>query len=138
MVDLFGGTGNPEGPVWRESRGAPCRQGAGGVASLPCPRETAAEKEVSELLPQGNRRYAETEVEKGGAVVSPPSVERGEGQRADGQMTARRRGSGRRSRARKGVWVSGVTADTKKKEPPAVALSKPDASVDRVGSRACV
>ena len=105
---------------------------------MPCPRETAVEKGVSEPSPHGNRRNDKGEVEGGGTVVSPPSVEQGEGQRADGQMTGRRRGSGRRSKARKGIWVSGVTADAEKKEPPAVGLLKPDAFVGRVGSGACV
>ena len=39
MANLFGRDRKPEGPAWGESRGAPCRQGAGDVAGLPCPRE---------------------------------------------------------------------------------------------------
>src|SRR6516225_6146209 len=66
---FLGGTGNPEGPAWRESRGAPCRQGAGDVASLPCPRETAAEKEVSEPAPHGDRRSVRHGAKNAGAVV---------------------------------------------------------------------
>jgi hypothetical protein len=46
------------------SRGALRRQGAGDVASLSCPRETAVENGVSELRPNGNRRDARPEVEK--------------------------------------------------------------------------
>ena len=60
-------SGNPEGRAWQESRGAPCRQGAGDVANLPCLRETAVEKEVSELHSNGNRRDATREVEKAAA-----------------------------------------------------------------------
>ena len=138
MANLFGRDRKPGGSrvAGKQRSAAPpgrrrCRQPA-------VPARTAAEKGVSEPSPHGNRRNDEGEVEKGGAVVSPPSVEQGEGQRADGQMTGRRRGSGRRLRVRKGVWVSGVTADTEKKEPPAVGLSKPDASVGRVGREACV
>ena len=64
MANLFGRDRKPEGPAWRESRGAPRRQGAGDIAGLPCPRETAVEKEVSEPRPNGNRRDARPEVEK--------------------------------------------------------------------------
>jgi hypothetical protein len=55
---------------------------------VPCPRETAVEKGVSEPSPHGNRRNDKGEVKKGGAVVSPPSVERREWQRADGKSRA--------------------------------------------------
>ena len=55
-------------------------------------------------------------------------------------MAGRRRGcGGNRERERALVSkVSGVTAGTGKKEPRAIGVSKPVASVDRVGSGACV
>ncbi len=136
MANLFGRDRKPGGPR-SASRGAPCRQGAGDVANLQCPRETAAEKEVSERPAHANR---EAEVEKGGAVVSPPSVERRKWHQADVQMAGRRRGMGRdRGRERMRVSKAGaVNAGTGKKEPPAVGLSKRVASVECVGSGACV
>ena len=110
-----------------------CRQPA--VAA-----RTAAEKGVSEASPHGNRRNDKSEVEKGGAVVSPPRVERREWQRAHAQMESWRRGCGC-DRGRERVLVSkpsAVTAGKGKKERPAVGSSGRVPTVGGVGSGACV
>ncbi len=74
---FLGGTRNPGG-LRSGSRGAPRRQGAGVVTSLPCPRETAAEREVSELrlALDGERGDARAEVQEGSTVIPRPRVER--------------------------------------------------------------
>src|SRR5215472_13215473 len=94
MANLFGGTGNPEGLASWESRGARGRQGAGDVANLQCPRETAAERDYQNRSPHGNRRNARDEAEDDGAVVSRPTVERRGWRRRHVQTASRRRGVG--------------------------------------------
>src|SRR5262249_36762802 len=85
---------NPEGPAKRESRGVPRRQGAGDVASLPCPRGTAAERDYQNRSPHGNRRNARDEAENDCAVVSGPTVEKRGWRRRHVQTASRRRGVG--------------------------------------------
>ncbi len=87
------GTANPEGgEAEAEPRRAASAQGWS-------PARRAREKrrrkgEVSKLRPHGKRRNARAEVEKRGALVPPPQLERRERRQAGVQVASRRGGIG--------------------------------------------
>ncbi len=131
-----GNVGLDRDPAWRESRGALRRQGAGVVTSLPCPRETAAEREVSKLGPDGERGDARAEVQEGSTVIPLPWVEKT-------RTVASGRPDGEAAKGKWSRWLAGKADGSKvgavaggtKKKGPAAGLPEGAASVDRAGGK---
>ena len=90
VANLFGRDPKPRG-LRTGSRGALRRQGAGVVTSLPCPRETAAEREYRNCVQTASEEMQGMRSKKAARGFHDHRWKKREQEQADTRMASRRR-----------------------------------------------